>query len=200
MRTFVLGVVGALSALSVSQAQFDTGCSAQCLDYNGSVMTCDDINANFGFSCEQLEGWHCCDCSGCCQEVATTTGLCDQECLGSYSTNDLIAMLGNDCTDAVNNDLAPDCFFDECACPTNDCKEVQDECEFSCYELVEAGFTCQDTIDANCTGCASCGCVNETTPAVLDVCDQPCYPDFDVSYVASHNEYVFVHHALSIGS
>lgn len=185
MRSFALGAISALSVLSGVTAL----CSAPCLDnQNGTFLTCDDAVAQFGFTCEELEVWHCCDCSSCCEDEVTTTTLapCDEPCLGAYSANDIVTMLAGDteaCTDAINNDIAPDCELSQCGCGTAECLEVQDDCGFSCAALVEAGFTCQDTLDAGCGNCTDCGCTNETTTPVPDACDTPCYAEFDISYV-----------------
>jgi hypothetical protein len=185
MRSFALGALGALLALSGVNGQ---QCNQPCLDNeNGMVLTCDDAVAQFNFTCDELEAWHCCDCSGCCKTTTTTTTTdqCDAPCQGSYSANNIVEMLGNGdearCTAAINNGLAPDCDLAGCGCSSVECLEEQADCGFSCAQLVNAGFTCEDAAEAGCSGCNDCGCENRTTTAEPNACDTPCFENFDVS-------------------
>jgi hypothetical protein len=178
MRNLALGAFGVLAFMAGARAQ--SQCTQPCLpSTNGTFFTCDDVVAQFGYTCEHLETWHCCDCGGCCEEPVTTIAPCDQPCLGSYSAADLSTMLGTaeSCAAAINDGLAPFCDLEAC-CAADQCVLGQ-ECGFSCSELIHAGFTCEDAADAGCD-CTECACTPEvvTTEPPADPCDSPCFELF----------------------
>ena len=186
MRTsFTLGASVVLLSL-VASGNAQAQCLEPCLENeNGTLYSCDAAVNSLGFTCEELETWHCCDCSGCtCGEVETTMSSCDMPCLGDYSANDLIDMIGNsveECTEAVNDDIAPGCDIEGCCGGLSECQTVQEGCGFSCDDLNEAGFTCEDALVTGCN-CTSCGCVPAPTTTEPADCDQPCGHElFDVT-------------------
>ena len=167
MRTFTFSVVGLLSLLSGAAAL----CGEPCLNNtNGTFLTCDMAVDAFNFTCEELESWHCCDCSGCCVPEETPEHICDVPCLGSYSARDLTTMLNNDtilCTEALDNAIAPDCPLESCGCQSSNCHEVDDACGFSCETLTDAGFSCDAILDIGCD-CSDCNCVTDPPPPPVE--------------------------------